>query len=90
MTHILTALYNGDIHPAEDWVKKTPEHKRLDDEFMRASDAFSDRLEKELAEEYERLIDAHTDLLALQEAESYVRGMKLGARMMLELMEEYK
>ena len=86
MSRILTALYNGDIHPAEDYVMISSEYKRQDEAFMRDGDAFSGKLQKDLAEEYERLIDVHTDLFAVREADAYTRGMKLSARLALELL----
>ena len=88
MSNILAALYNGEIHPSEDYVPKTKEYKKLDEEFIHASDAFSDKLDKDSAEEYERLIDMHADLLFMQEAESYIRGMRLGAKLVMELLIE--
>ena len=90
MSDILAALYNGDIHPFEDSFPKTPEYKKLDDEFIRASDAFSDQLDKDSAEEYERLIGIYADLLFMQQAEHYIRGMRLGAKLALELLMEDK
>jgi len=90
MKSILHALYSGDIHPAEDYISRSLPYKKLDEAFMRDSDAFSNKLDKTLAEEYERLLDAHTDLFAIQEEVAYIRGMRMGAQLALELLAEEK
>ena len=60
--------------------------KSKSEAFMQNRDAFADKLDKELAQEYERLNDAHNVLFSIEEADAYTRGMKLGARLALELL----
>ena len=86
MKSILRALYYGSIHPAEDYILRSPEYKKQSEAFMQNRDAFADKLDQELAQEYERLNDAHNVLFSIEEADAYTRGMKLGARLALELL----
>lgn len=88
MPSILYDLYVGNICPTESFGPRKGLLKKLDDEFIRASDAFSDKLEAPLAEEYEKLLDAHSDLLLYEQRELYIHGLSLGARLALELLAE--
>lgn len=90
MDDLLSRLYRGEIHPEEN-------DQPVSDKLIQARRAYLEYQEKLLAELDEQtgdkvraLLEERTILSAGEMEDSYVQGMRMGAKIAVELLEEKK
>ena len=83
---ILDELYNGNVVPAEKFVKKDSEYARLISELAECTEKVSVLLDGNEKKLWERMMDADHAMELLSEKQSFIDGFCLGARIMLEVM----
>lgn len=85
---ILEALYRGAIHPQETYRPMTEAHREKRRELMATQRRLIEKMDGEARDELEGLLEELDRVEAMQMEEIYVQGMRMGAKMMMELMEK--
>lgn len=85
---VIEELYYGNIDPFEHGVIHKSEQKQLCGYICRHEDAFKAGLSDAQKETLEKLQDSTAELHRLEELEMFIVGFRLGARLMLEALEE--
>ena len=91
MSNILLDLYHGELAPAAVHNDKLPEHQKKRQACRQRYDALFARLDSlnpELRQAFDQFLDDQlfSDMLELPEA--FIEGFRMGAKMMLAVMEE--
>jgi len=90
MDSILNQLYRGEIHPEENYRPVMPELIEMRREFVKHRDALLAELDENRRKKVMSLLEERTLVSSYELEDAYVQGMKLGARMAVELLEEGK
>ena len=88
MQTILKQLYNGGIRPDESIVSKDPNYRPICREASQLREHLKKELSKEYADRIDRLDDLNMQICSLESQESFVYGVKLGAKLMMEALED--
>ena len=91
MDRILQELYHGMIHPEEEYRPMSEEHQQAQKQLTLETSALLERIglkDARLRDEIEALLNQATELEAMAMEESYIQGMRMGARLALELFKE--
>lgn len=83
---ILEQLWYENLHPAE-IIKNDPKYSKLLDTADETEKKFLSLLTDEGKELFDKLKDAHTELYAIDECDIFINAVRLGARLMLEIMD---
>lgn len=81
MTITLQALYNGELHPAEDI--ETSAARRL---FGEQEQAFLQGLSTEQGQRFHQLLDNWAQLSAQETEQAFQEGFRLGGKLMMEML----
>ena len=87
---VLNQLYNGEIHPEEDYKPVLPELLAARREFLAYRDRLLSELEEPVRKKVLSLLEERTFLSSYEMEDAYVQGMKMGARMAVSLLGEEK
>lgn len=85
---IIEELYNGNLDPFEHAVHHPKAEKQLRESIHRNEDSLKSELSETQKETLEKLKENLEDIHRLEEMEMFTEGFRLGARLMLEVMEE--
>ena len=88
--YMLNALWRGQISPNEKYTQYNAEYKRLSAQIREEYKALMNELSeegKEHLEAYERLM---LEAQSIGDEETFIEAFRLGARMMLDVLEEPK
>jgi urease accessory protein UreF len=88
MKSLLQQLYSGSISPADQYVPKTEEYRKMRQEHFHHYESFIKILEKLEPPQHERFIeimDEQLDTAPLEFSAMFINGFRLGARMMIEV-----
>lgn len=91
MKRILEQLYNGDIFPAEQSNIELEGHKQKRHEQYKHYEDFVEQLKKfspPLEQRFIAIMDEQLDALPFDMAESFIYGFRLGARIMMEVLDD--
>lgn len=88
MDTILMQLYLGKICPVNQYTPILEEYKELRKKQFAHYESFVKKLESPLDEEFLRIMDEQMDTLPYEFSEMFIEGFRLGARMMLEILED--
>ena len=87
---VLQELWRGNITPSERFVRSGREYKKiagkLSDEMDRLMEAISPEARKQL----ENIGNLRADMTVLANEDYFIYGFRLGARLMLDVLGEYK
>ena len=83
---ILNELYNGNIEPAQRFVKKGSEYQSLQNEFAEMAEQLTATLNKEQKQLFLKVEDVLLNLNSISEEEIYIDGFCTGAKMLLEIL----
>ena len=87
---VLQELWRGNITPSERFVRSGSEYKKiagkLSDEMDRLMEAISPEARKQL----ENIGNLRTDMTVLANEDIFIYAFRLGARLMLDVLGEYK
>lgn len=88
MKTILEKLYDGDIYPNESIVSKDPDYRLICREAGEVRENLKKEFSKDYADRIERLGELNMQICSLESQESFFYGFKLGAKIMMEVMED--
>lgn len=89
MESILSALYNGEIMPAEQCAARNRQYRELQREHCRHYEDFIETLNRRdpaLAQKFIQIMDEQMEQLPDEGERSFAEGFRLGARIMLEVL----
>ena len=88
--YVLEKLWRGGLSPSERYCNKDSEYKRL----LRSLCEASEKLSSELSPEGKKALEEHEqiqlDLIGISEEDVFINAFRLGARMMLDVVGDYK
>lgn len=90
MKSILSALYGGEIFPAEQYYPKTEEYRRLYQNHYRHYEDFISilsKLDPPLDKQFIQIMDEQLDIMPNEFSEMFIDGFRLGARIMIEIFQ---
>lgn len=87
MESILTALYHGQLNPEEQYSPKTREYRALQQEHLARYNDFLQQLPPGLDERFKTIIDDILTELPFEYQAMFTDGFRLGARLMLEVLQ---
>lgn len=90
MTTILEKLYHGELYPEEQHIPKIVAHRLLKEKHYQHYEGFIAKLDEPLKGEFIQIMDEHLDTIPFEVKEMFLDGLRLGARMILELLDEEK
>ena len=85
--HILEQLYIGNVRPGERSFKRNSQYSRALDEAVKTGDALIDTFSDEQKELFEAFMDAQREVSILTDAETFIYSFKLGAKIVLDVLE---
>lgn len=85
---VLEAMYRGAIHPQEMYHPIAEAHKRKRKELMAAQRDLIEKMDEECRDKLENLLEELDMVETVQMEETYIQGMRMGARLMMELLEK--
>ena len=84
---VLEELWFGNIKPNENRLQPDSEQCELVKLIVRHEEALQSMLSEQMTETYEKLRVCQSELSSRAECEAFVSGFRLGAKIMLEVME---
>ncbi len=90
MSKILQDLYEGRIYPSEQYNPTTEYYKKIRKEHQKHYNDFKSKLDSTLAEEFENILDEKCSTISIELSEMFAYGFKIGAKMMMEILQEDK
>ena len=88
MDKILQALYDGKIYPAEQYRPIIEEYTTLRKKHYQNYGYFIKKLGSPLDKEFIQIMDEQLDAVPFELSEMFIDGFRLGARMIIEVIED--
>ncbi len=88
--YMLKDLWHGNISPSERYICDNSEYKRISNQFYEEVKKFLSDMTPEKEDHYDKLEDLQFKLFDTSEQETFIVGFRLGARMILDVIGEYK
>lgn len=85
--HILEDLYTGNVRPGERSFRQNSQYKQALTLAVESGDALSKSLTAEQKMLFEEYMDAQRELNILTDCETFIYAFKLGAKLMLDVLE---
>lgn len=90
MNTILQKLYDGELCPAEQVSSKIEKYQNIKRDYYNNYKNFAKKLKKlnpSLNKKFMAIMDEQLDIVAFEELEVFIDGFKLGAKMMMEILD---
>ncbi len=88
MDKILQDLYEGRIYPSEQYGPTSEYYKKTREEYQKHYDDFKSKLDDTLVKEFENILREKCDVIDIELSEMFTYGFKIGAKMMIEILQE--
>ena len=88
--YILNDLWSGNIMPGERYMRSNSEYKQISHKFSEELELFMKDLSSEKRKHYEILENLQLQLIEISEEDTFIVGFRMGARMMLDVISDYK
>ena len=91
MKSVLSALYDGELHPAEQYTPQIKEYWEIRQRNRRHYRDFTESLRKlnpPLDKRFIQILDEQIDELPYELSQMFADGFRLGARLMLEALQD--
>lgn len=88
--YVLKELFRGNISPTERSVRPGSDYKKTSLEICEQLDRFLETLTPEGKKQWESISDLRNDMTIMGEEEAFIYGFRLGARMIMDVVGEYK
>ena len=88
--YLLDRLWRGEISPTERFVRPNSEYKKTSKQFSDEIDAFVSTLSPDAKRQMEVVDRLLTDLAMMTEEDVFIYGFRMGARMILDVVGDYK
>ena len=87
---ILEDLWDGKVAPSERGFPKGGEYSRLARQGGEYLDAFIKELSPEGKKAFDNYYDTETRLMAISERDCFIKGVRIGAQFILDVLGEYR
>lgn len=87
MRSIIKQIYNGDLDLCERGAACVSEFRATRDIAVQAHNAFEDKLCQQMKQEFDEYLSKESDVSAYHIEQAFTDGFKVGAQMMLEILE---
>ena len=87
---ILEQLWNNGLHPSETKLPSNSRYHKHLDTVTENEEKLLSMLSEEAKEAYKKYIDSREEMSATDNANIFITGFRMGARVMLEVMQEEK
>ena len=87
--YILKDLWYGNVVPTERMIRKGSRYAKLQKQLVAAEDALREVLSSDGKNIYEEICRKQTEMAQIAECDSFIRGVRIGARLALDIMEDY-
>lgn len=87
MNTLIEQLYGGEIYPSENIIPTDPKYRPLTKKISEERQALKEKLNEEDSERLEDLGDMYTESSSMYGYENFLRGFKLGAQLILEIID---
>ncbi len=88
--YVLKELWRGNIAPVERYVRPGSDYKKASVEICKRIDRFLEVLTPEERKQWEEICDMRSDMSLLAEEDAFISGFRLGAKMIMDVVGEYK
>lgn len=88
--YILDTFWNGHSACYERMIRSKSEYQKIAHESLEAAEAVGAELSADGRKSFERYQSLQLDLNTISEQDSFVRGVRLGARFVLDVLGEYR
>lgn len=85
--HILEDLYTGNVRPGERSFRQNSQYSRALAQAVESGDALIKSLTEEQKKLFEEYMDAQREVNILTDCETFIYALKLGAKLMLDVLE---
>ena len=85
--YILEDLYTGNVRPGERSFKQNSQYSRALAQAVESGDALIKSLTEEQKKLFEEYMDAQREVNILTDCETFIYALKLGAKLMLDVLE---
>ena len=87
--YILEDLWNGDITPSERMIRTGSQYAQLQKQLVAAEEDFRKELSPEGKAAYDTFCRKQAELSEISECDCFVRGVRIGARLLLDIVADY-
>ena len=87
---VLSDLWYGNISPVERYVRHDSEYKKALNKASDKTELLLAHLTSEDKELFDEFYELNSKMIAISEEDAFVCGFRLGAKMMLDVLTEYK
>ena len=88
MSDLLSALYAGELYPAEQYTPRIEAYRKLYREHLRQHEAFAEMLRKldpQLEQQFIEILEQQLDEVPLEIEDVFIEGFRLGAKLIIEI-----
>ena len=88
--YLLSDLWNGNLNPSERYIRQRSEYARLTQEASNCMDQMLEEMSPKCSELLEDFLDKRLILNAILEEDAFIRGVRIGAQFILDVIGDYK
>jgi len=88
--YVLKELWRGEIAPVERSVRAGSDYQKASLEICKQIDRFLENLTPEEKKQLEAIDNVRSDMTMLEAEDAFIRGFRLGARMIMDVVGEYE
>ena len=88
--YVLKDLWHGNVSPSERFIRSESEYQQTSYKLCKELDLFYNQLSPEQKKQYDELEKLQFELINISEEDTFIVGFRLGARMILDVVGEYK
>ena len=87
---VLQELWRGNITPSERFVRSGSEYKKIAEKLSDEMDRLMEAISPEARKQLENIGNLRADMAVLSNEDIFIYAFRLGARLMLDVLGEYK
>ncbi len=88
--YLLNDLWYGNVNPSERFARRGSEYRKLTEEANNLMEQLMAELTPKGSEILENLLDKHVILSSISEEDTFIRGVRIGAQFILDVVGDYK
>ena len=88
--YLLEQLWRGNLAPSERYIRSNSEYKKATQAFCDAAEKMEKELTPEGKKHWREVADRQSDMTMLAEEDIFIYGFRMGARMILDIIGDYK
>ena len=88
--YLLKDLWYGNVNPSERYGRRGSEYRRLTEEANGCMDRLVAKLTPKGTEILEEFLDKHMILNSICEEDTFIRGVRIGAQFILDVVSDYR